>query len=97
MQVNVLVRLAILHSSRQGKEMEKPTAIAQIKKACNQIATELMSIHPATTALGEKPVQDEIYKAIYELTKNLEMIKKQIRKVEVKMADASAGEEPPLL
>lgn len=76
--------------------MDKATAIAQIKKVTNQISGELMLLHPATAALGEKESQDEIYKTIYELTKNLEVIKKIARKLENKLNN-EAPEEPPLL
>lgn len=78
--------------------MEKNEGIEQIKKTCRVIAAELMRLHPATAALGDKEAQDEIYRALFELTRQLEMIKKLARKVELKSSgDADAGELPPVL
>ncbi len=64
--------------------MEKLPAINQIKEVCKTISRELMRIHPAMPALGDKEAQDEIYKAIFELTKNVETIKKRLAKLESK-------------
>ena len=64
--------------------MEKLPAINQIKEVCKTISRELMRIHPAVPALGDKEAQDEIYKAIFELTKNVEAIKKRLAKLELK-------------
>ncbi|MBA4146796.1 MAG: hypothetical protein H0X66_01685 [Verrucomicrobia bacterium] len=41
-----------------------------------------MKIHPAVGSLGDKPAQDDIIKAIYQLTKELETIKKKVAAVE---------------
>ena len=62
--------------------MDRPTSISQIKKACANIASELMKIHPAVPGLGDRSAQDEIIKAIFQLTKELETIKKKIAAVE---------------
>lgn len=78
--------------------MDAASGIDQIKKACHNIAQELMRIHPATAPLEDKPTQDEIYKALFELTKQLETIKKLTRKLELKRAhDPQAGDLPPEL
>lgn len=58
--------------------MEKPTAVQQINDACKAIARELMRIHPAVPALGDQKIQEEVYKALFELTKNVETIKKRL-------------------
>ena len=62
--------------------MDKPAAIQQIRDACNNLSRELMRIHPAVPALGNKELQDEIYKTLFELTKNVEVIKKRLAKFE---------------
>jgi hypothetical protein len=62
--------------------MEPGTAIAQIREACNNIAVELMRIHPAVPALGNKEIQGEIYRSLFELTKQIELIKKRLPKRE---------------
>jgi len=64
--------------------MDKPSAIKQIRDACNNLARELMRIHPAVPALANKEAQDELYQMIFELTKNVETIKKRLAKLEAK-------------
>ena len=64
--------------------MDKPTAIRQIREVCNNVARELMRLHPAVPALADKEAQDEIYKTIFELTKNVEIIKKRLARLEAK-------------
>jgi len=64
--------------------MEKPAAIQQIRDVCNLISRELMRIHPAVPALADKEAQDEIFKTTFELTKNVETIKKRLAKLEAK-------------
>ena len=67
--------------------MDRETAVAQIRKACNGIALELMKINPAVSVLGDKDAQDEIYRTVFELTKEVETIKKRLAKLE--RSDAS--------
>jgi len=62
--------------------MDTSTAIAQIRQACKTMVTELMRIHPAVPALGNKELQDELYKTLFEITKNVEVIKKRLAKLE---------------
>ena len=64
--------------------MDKPTAIRQIREVCNNVARELMRLHPAVPALADKEAQDEVYKTIFELTKNVEIIKKRLARLEAK-------------
>jgi thymidylate synthase ThyX len=64
--------------------MDKPAALKQIRDACNNLSRELMRIHPAVPALADKEAQDEIYKAIFELTKNVEIIKKRLARLEAR-------------
>ncbi|MDB6026894.1 MAG: hypothetical protein JWM68_3117 [Verrucomicrobiales bacterium] len=62
--------------------MDRPTSVLQIKKACATIASELMRIHPAVPGLGDKQAQDDVIKALFQLTKELETIKKRVAAVE---------------
>ena len=62
--------------------METGAAIAQIRQACNNIAIELMRIHPAVSALENKEIRDELYKTLFEVTKQVEVIKKRLAKME---------------
>ena len=64
--------------------MDRPTAIQQIRTACNQLASGVTSIHPLLPALNDEPTKSEIVKALFELTKNVEVVKKQIMRLEKK-------------
>ena len=65
-----------------GASVNRDMAIAQIRKACNGISMELMKINPAVSALGDKEAQEEIYRTVFELTKEIETIKKRLAKLE---------------
>ena len=62
--------------------MDRPTAIAAIRTACNTLAAGVTHIHPLLPALADEPAKAEIVKALYELTKNVEIVKKQIMRLE---------------
>lgn len=62
--------------------MDRASAIQQIRAACNNLSAGITSIHPLTPALADQPTQDELFKALYELTKHVETIKKQLLKLE---------------
>ncbi len=64
--------------------MDKAAAIEQIRDVCNAVSRELMRLHPAVPPLADKEAQDEIYKTVYELTKNLEIVKKRLARLEKK-------------
>ena len=66
------------HSDR----MEPNEAIQTIRGLANQIATSVTAIHPLVPALADSPTQGEVLKALYELTKSVEVIKKQLLKLE---------------
>ena len=67
-----------------AQRMDKAAAIKQIREVCNNVSRELMRIHPAVPALANKEAQDELYQMIFELTKNVETIKKRLAKLEAK-------------
>jgi hypothetical protein len=62
--------------------MEPNEAAEVIKKCCNTISAELTRLNPAVNDLGNKPIQDEIFKALFQLTKDVEAVKKFVRKAE---------------
>jgi thymidylate synthase ThyX len=62
--------------------MDKTAAIQQIREVCDNIARQLMRIHPAVPALSDKEAQDQIYKAVFEITKQVETIKKRLARLE---------------
>ena len=58
-----------------------PTEAAEsIKQTCDDISKATLKLQPAIRALGNPAAQDELLKATYELTKNLETVKKIVRK-----------------
>ena len=62
--------------------MERTAAVQQIRERVNQIATQVTAIHPLVPGLADPPAQGEVLKALYELTKNVEVVKKQLLKLE---------------
>lgn len=62
--------------------MDRPLAISQIRTACQQLAAGVTGIHPLVPALGDQATQDEIFKALFELTKSVEVVKKQLLRLE---------------
>ncbi len=62
--------------------MDRTTAIQQIRSSCNAISSGVTGIHPLVPGLADQPTQDEIFKTLFELTKNVETIKKQLLKLE---------------
>ena len=62
--------------------MDRPAAISEIRTACNTIATNVTSIHPLLPALADEPTKAEIIKALFELTKSVEVVKKQVMRLE---------------
>ena len=62
--------------------MERIAAIQKIRDQANQIATNVTAIHPLVPGLADPATQGEMLKALYELTKNVEVVKKQLLKLE---------------
>ncbi len=62
--------------------MERREAIVAIRSSCSAISAELTRLNPAVNDLGNRPVQDEIFKALFQLTKDVEAIKKLVRRAE---------------
>lgn len=57
-------------------------AIEKIQEACKQIALQLMKIGPSIQKLENEATQDDIVKASYKLTIELEIIKKKLIKLQ---------------
>ena len=62
--------------------MDRTIAISEIRTACNLIAGGITSIHPLLPALCDEPTKAEIIKALFELTKSVETVKKQVMRLE---------------
>ena len=66
--------------------MNNSEAIETIKKACGTISAEMMKLTPAANGIANQAVRDELFKAVYELTKSVEVVKKLARKAETSEA-----------
>lgn len=62
--------------------MQLNPAIREIRERANQIAATVTAIHPLVPKLADPPTQNELFKALFELTKNVEVIKKHLLKLE---------------
>ena len=60
--------------------MKPIEAADSIKQTCDEMSKATLKLQPAIRALGNQAAQEELLKATYELTKNLEMVKKIVRK-----------------
>ena len=62
--------------------MDRAEASEKIKDHCKTIALEMMDLNPAITYLDDQETQEALFEASYELTKQLEIIKKRVIKLE---------------
>lgn len=63
--------------------MDTPTnGPEEIRGHCNRIATEVTQLHRLVARLPEGPERGEVLKALFELTRQVEVVKKQVRKLE---------------
>jgi len=68
--------------------MDREEAIQKIEGACKTIALEMMKVTPAAKHLGDEETTAAIVKASYQLTVELEVIKKKL--IQMKGRDDSA-------
>ncbi len=68
--------------------MTRDEAIERIEGACKTIALEMMKITPAARGLGDEDTTAAVVKAAYQLTIELEVIKKKL--IQLKGRDDSA-------
>jgi hypothetical protein len=59
-----------------------PGLIEDIRGKANQISRLVTELHPLTGQLGEPTAQGEILRALFELTKQVEVVKKQLLRIE---------------
>ena len=62
--------------------MNPSEASEKIKGHCKTIALEMMDLNPAISHLDDEQTQEALFEASYELTKQLEVIKKRVIKLE---------------
>lgn len=61
--------------------MKQTEAVKVIQDACADIARGMMKITPAVPALQDKKTKKKVFQTLYELTANVETIKKQVGKL----------------
>jgi hypothetical protein len=62
--------------------MERSAAIQEIREKINNVAAGITAIHPLVPSLSDAPTQVELLKALFELTKQVEVVKKHLLKLE---------------
>ncbi|MEY2598110.1 MAG: hypothetical protein RLZZ142_369 [Verrucomicrobiota bacterium] len=62
--------------------MDRPAALEKLRTNCNQIAALITQMHPAVPALSDAGAQGEILKALFEFTKQVEVVKKHLLRLE---------------
>jgi hypothetical protein len=62
--------------------MNRAEAIEKIRECCHGIAGGVTRIHPLVPGLADAGTQAEVIKALFELTKQVEVVKKQLARLE---------------
>jgi len=62
--------------------MDRATASKELRDHCNTVSLAVMKMHPLLNALGDNATKGEIVKALFEITKNVEVVKKQTMRLE---------------
>ena len=62
--------------------MTPTEASQQIREHCNTTGVAVMKMHPLLKELGDDVTKGEIVKALYEVTKHIEVVKKQLMRLE---------------
>ena len=62
--------------------MDRGTAIREIRRTIDEMASRVTLIHQLVPKLEDAPTQSELLKALYEMTKQVEVVKKHLLKLE---------------
>ena len=57
---------------------DQAEAIAKIKETCHRIAHEMMTLQPAITKLSDEKLRAGLFETVYQLTANVESVKKLV-------------------
>lgn len=68
---------AISNLSMEPLSQSESEAIAQIKEICHRIVKEMMPLQPTIGKLQDGAVRQTLYENVYQLTAQLETVKKQ--------------------
>ena len=56
--------------------------VGEMRSRADQIARLVTELHPLNAKLGQPEAQGEIFKALFELTKQVEIVKKQLLRIQ---------------
>ena len=62
--------------------VDRPEAISELRKKCDELGRQITTMHPLVPNLKEPGAQGEILRALFELTKQVEVVKKHLLKLE---------------
>jgi hypothetical protein len=62
--------------------MDPTDATAELRNRCNELSKTVTAMHPTLKHLGNPATQGEIVRALFELTKQVEVVKKQLLRLE---------------
>ena len=62
--------------------MDKSEAIRDLRAKCDELSRQITAMHPVVPNLQDAPTQNEVIRALFELTKNVEVVKKQLLRLE---------------
>lgn len=62
--------------------MNPTDATAELRNRCNELSKVITAMHPAVKQLGNPAAQGEIVRALFELTKQVEVVKKHLLRLE---------------
>ena len=62
--------------------MERNLVIQEIRQQANQIAALVTAMHPLVPKLDDPPTQSALLRALFELTNQVEVVKKNLLKLE---------------
>lgn len=66
------------------ENMERQQAIDQIKETCNLLSKDMMKIQPLIRHLQDKETEAKMFETVFNLTTNIESIKKLAIKLQGK-------------
>ena len=62
--------------------MDKSEAIRELRVKCDELSRQITAMHPVVPNVQDAQTQNEIIRALFELTKNVEVVKKQLLRLE---------------
>jgi hypothetical protein len=62
--------------------MDRSEAMGQMRATCNELGHAVTRLHPLVPRLNAPAAQTEILKALFELTKQIEVVKKHLIRLE---------------